>query len=110
MVYDIKDCIMQGTTPELRIKIPDTLKVTEAVAVELYVLNGYSYCTYKKEDLTLDEETNSIVKRFTEEETAKYTPGRGITVQARLWFADGTVGIKKISIGVSDMIGVGADG
>lgn len=110
MVYDIKDCIMQGTTPELRIKIPDTLKVTEAVAVELYILNGYSYCTYKKEDLTLDEETNSIVKRFTEEETAKYTPGRGIVVQGRLWFVDGTVGIKKISIGVSDMIGVGADG
>lgn len=110
MVYDIKDCIMRGTTPELRIKIPDTLKVTEAEAVELYVLNGYTYCTYTLEDLTLDEETNSIVKRFTEEETAKYTPGRGITVQGRLWFTDGTVGFKKISIGVSDMIGVGADG
>lgn len=110
MVYSIKDCIMQGTTPELRIKIPDTLKVTEAVAVELYILNGYSYCTYTMDDLTLDEETNSIVKRFTEEETAMYTPGRGITVQGRLWFADGTVGFEKISIGVSDMIGVGADG
>lgn len=110
MVYDIKDCIMQGTTPELRIKIPDTLKVTESVAVELYILNGYSYCTYTKDDLTLDEETNSIVKRFTEDETAMYTPGRGITVQGRLWFADGTVGFKKIAIGVSDMIGVGADG
>lgn len=110
MVYSINDCIMQGTTPELRIKIPDALKVTEAEAVELYILNGYTYCTYTLDDLTLDEDTNSIVKRFTEEETERYTPGRGITVQGRLWYADGTVGFNKISIGVTDMIGVGADG
>lgn len=103
--------IMQGTTPALTINInPDDCSLSNAVEVELYVLNEYECSTYTSDDLVIDQENNSITKLFTEEETARFTPGRAITVQGRLFFPDGIVGFRKIRIGVDDMIGVGADG
>lgn len=103
--------IMQGTTPALTIRIdPGDLDVADIVRVELYVLDEYECTTYTLDDLTVDTDRNSITKVFTEEETARFTPGKTITVQGRLFFPDGIVGTQKIRIGVDDMIGVGADG
>lgn len=103
--------IMQGTTPALTIYIdPDDVSVSDITAVELYVLDSYSCTTYTLDDLTVNAEDNSITKVFSEDETARFTPGKVITVQGRLWFQDGIVGTQKIRIGVDDMIGVGADG
>ena len=103
--------IMQGTTPALTIYIDmDDISVSDITAVELYVLYGNSCTTYTLDDLTVNAEDNSITKVFSEEETARFTPGKVITVQGRLWFQDGIVGTQKIRIGVDDMIGVGADG
>ena len=103
--------IMQGTTPALTIRIdPDDCNVADIVRVELYVLDEYECATYTLDDLTVDTDRNSITKVFTAEETARFTPGKTITVQGRLFFPDGIVGFRKIRIGVDDMIGVGADG
>ena len=103
--------IMQGTTPALTIYIDrDDISVSEITAVELYVLDDYTCTTYTLDDLTVNSDDNSITKVFSEDETARFTPGKVITVQGRLFFEDGIVGTQKIRIGVSDMIGVGADG
>ena len=103
--------IMQGTTPALTIYIDrDDISVSDITAVELYVMDSYSCTTYTLDDLTVNPDDNSITKVFSEDETARFTPGKVITVQGRLFFQDGIVGTQKIRIGVDDMIGVGADG
>lgn len=103
--------IMQGTTPSLTITFsPDDLQLSAVTAIELYVRNGRSLTTYTAEELNVDADTNTITKHFSVEETAALDPRKNITVQARLWVGDEVIGINKISIGVADMMGVGADG
>ena len=103
--------IMQGTTPSLTITFaPDDLQLSAVTAIELYVRNGSSFTTYTAEDLALDTEANSLTKVFTEEETAALDPSKNVIVQGRFWIGAAVVGMNKISIGVADMMGVGADG
>ena len=58
--------------------------------------------------MTYEVTNNTITKTFTEEETASLDPKSKVVIQARFWFADGSiVGINKISFQVADMLGVG---
>lgn len=103
--------IMQGTTPSLTITIdPDDLQLSAVTAVELRIRNGAAITSYTAEDLTLDTDANSVTKTFTAEETAAFDPSKNLIVQGRFWVGDAVIGINKISIGVSDMLGVGKDG
>ena len=103
--------IMQGTTPSLTITInPDDFQLSAVTKLELYVKNGGTLTTYTAEDLTVDTEANTITKTFSEAETAALNPKKFVTVQGRFWLGSSVVGINKISFGVSDMMGVGADG
>lgn len=104
--------IMQGTTPSVTITISaDDFLLSDVVDIELYVKNGSTVTTYPMDELTVDTEANSVTKTFTEAETTALNPNKNIIIQARFWFSDGSViGINKISIGVSDMMGVGVDG
>ena len=103
--------IMQGTTPSLTITInPDDFQLSAVTKIELYVKNGGTLTTYTAEDLTVDTEANTITKTFSEAETAALNPKKFVTVQGRFWLGSSVVGINKISFGVSDMMGVGADG
>jgi len=102
---------MQGTTPSITIAIDtDDFLISDVTALEFYVKNGGQTTTYDITDNTIaiDTETNTITKTFTENETKAFSVAHPVKIQARFWFADGSiVGIKRLSYNVSDMIGVG---
>ncbi len=103
--------IMQGTTPSITITIdPDDFQLSNVTKIELYVKNGGTLTTYTAEDLTIDTEANTVTLTFSEAETAAMNPKRFVTVQGRFWLGSSVVGINKITFGVADMMGVGADG
>lgn len=103
--------IMQGTTPSVTITInPDDFLLSNVTKMELYVRNGSNLTTYAADDLDIDTDTNTITKTFTEAETAALDPKKNVVIQGRFWLGNAIVGINKISYGVSDMQGVGADG
>lgn len=104
--------IMQGTTPSITITIStDDFLLSDVTALELYVRNDGVTTTYDMDEVTIDTEANTITKTFTETETAAFTPKKHVYIQARFWFADGSiVGIKRIGFDVTDMMGVGSDG
>lgn len=103
--------IMQGTTPSVKIHIsPDDLPLSQVTAIELCIKNGFKMTTYKKDDLDIDAEANTVTKVFTVAETARLRTDSPLVIQGRFWIGDTVVGINRISIGVSDMLGVGADG
>lgn len=103
--------IMQGTTPSITITIdPDDFQLSAVTRMELYVKNGGTLTTYTAEDLTIDTEANTITLTFSEAETAAMNPKRFVTVQGRFWLGSSVVGINKLTFGVADMMGVGADG
>lgn len=102
---------MQGTTPSITITIdPDDFLLSSVTRMELYVKNGGTLTTYTADDLTVDTEANTLTLTFSEAETAAMNPRKFLTVQGRFWLGTSVVGINKISFGVSDMMGVGADG
>lgn len=102
--------LMQGTTPSIEITIStEDFLLSNVTAMELYILNGRNLNTYEMSDLAIDTTNNTITKTFTEEETASLDPKSKVVIQARFWFADGSiVGINKISFQVADMLGVGS--
>ena len=102
--------LMQGTTPSIEITIStEDFLLSNVTAMELYILNGRNLNTYEMADLTIDTTNNTITKAFTEAETASLNPKSKVVIQARFWFADGSiVGINKISFQVADMLGVGS--
>ena len=103
--------IMQGTTPSVTITInPDDFLLSNVTKMELYVRNGSNLTTYTADDLDIDTDANTITKTFTEAETAALDPKKNVVIQGRFWLGNAIVGINKISYGVSDMQGVGADG
>lgn len=103
--------IMQGTTPSITITIdPDDFQLSNVTKIELYVRNAGKLTTYTAEDLTVDTEANTITLTFSEAETAALNPKRSLTVQGRFWLGTSVVGINKLTFGVADMMGVGADG
>ena len=103
--------IMQGTTPSITITIsPDDFLLSSVTKMELYVRNGGKLTTYTADDLTVDTEANSITLTFSEAETAAMNPKKFLTVQGRFWLGTSVVGINKLTFGVADMMGVGADG
>ena len=101
--------LMQGTTPSVEITIStEDFLLSDVTAMEFYVQNGRTLSTYEMADLAIDTTNNKITKVFTEAETAVLDPKCKVVVQARFWFADGSiVGINKISFQVADMLGVG---
>ena len=103
--------IMQGTTPSVMITInPDDFLLSNVTKMELYVRNGSSLKTYTADDLDIDTIANTITKTFTEAETAALDSKKNVVIQGRFWLGNAVVGIKKISYGVDDMMGVGRDG
>lgn len=103
--------IMQGTTPSVTITInPDDFLLSNVTKMELYVRNGSNLTTYAADDLDIDTIANTITKTFTEAETAALDPKKNVVIQGRFWLGNAIVGINKISYGVGDMMGVGADG
>lgn len=103
--------IMQGTTPSITITIsPDDFLLSSVTKMEMYVRNGGTLTTYTADDLTVDTEANSITLTFSEAETAAMNPKKFLTVQGRFWLGTSVVGINKLTFGVADMMGVGADG
>lgn len=103
--------IMQGTTPSITIHIdPEDFLLSAVTKIELYVKNGGTLTTYTADDLTVDTEANTITKTFSEAETAALNPKKFLTVQGRFWLGSSVVGINKLTFGVADMMGVGADG
>ena len=103
--------ILQGTTPSVKIHIsPDDLPLSQTTEIELCIKNGYKMTTYKKSDLEIDIEANTVTKVFTVAETARLRTDSPLVIQGRFWIGGAVVGINRISIGVSDMLGVGADG
>lgn len=103
--------IMQGTTPSITITIdPEDFLLSAVTRMELYVKNGGTLTTYTADDLTVDTEANTLTLTFSEAETAAMNPRKFLTVQGRFWLGTSVVGINKISFGVSDMMGVGANG
>lgn len=103
------DAIMQGTTPSVTLTIDeDDFLLADVTEIELYAKNGGRTTTTTMDGLTIDTEANSVTKHFTEVETAALDPRKNITIQARFFFADGSVvGIHKITLAVADMEGVG---
>ena len=97
--------ILQGTTPSLEIKInTEDFSVGDVVKLELTMWNGDTSAKYGLNDVTVDEDANSIIYRFTEAETLALIPNRSLYYQARFLFADGTiVGTKKEKIEVADL-------
>lgn len=101
--------IMQGTTPSLTITIdPDDLQLSSVTAMRISFRQDKSITWYKKDDFTIDTSANTFTKVLTEEETARLKPGVPLVIQGRFWLGRSVVGINKISIGVSDMQGVGS--
>ena len=103
--------IMQGTTPSVTIHIsPDDFLLSNVTRMELYVKNGSNITKYMADDLDIDIIENTITKTFSEAETAALNPKKNVFIQGRFWLGNAIVGINKISYGVGDMMGVGADG
>lgn len=103
--------IMQGTTPSLMIHIdPDDFLLSAVTRMELYVRNDGKLTTYTDADLVVDTEANTIIRQFTESETAALNPTKYMTVQGRFWVGTAVVGINKLTFGVADMMGCGLDG
>lgn len=103
--------IMQGTTPSITIHIdPEDFLLSAVTKIELYVKNGGTLTTYTADDLTVDTDANTITLTFSEAETVAMNPTKFLTVQGRFWLGSSVVGINKLTFGVADMMGVGADG
>jgi hypothetical protein len=99
---------MQGTTPSVTITIdPDDFQLSSVTAMKISFKQDKSLTWYTKDDFTIDS-ANTITKVLTEEETARMKPGVPLVIQGRFWLGNSVVGINKISIGVSDMQGVGS--
>lgn len=103
--------IMQGTTPSITVHIdPEDFLLSAVTKIELYVKNGGTLTTYTADDLTVDTDANTITLTFSEAETVAMNPTKFLTVQGRFWLGSSVVGINKLTFGVADMMGVGADG
>lgn len=103
--------ILQGTTPSVKIHIsPDDLPLSQVTEVELCFKNGFKMTTYKKDDLDIDTDANTVTKTFTVQETARLRADSPLIVQGRFWIGGAVVGISRITLSVGDMLGVGADG
>lgn len=103
--------IMQGTTPAVTIQIPNNaFRLSDVTAIELYVKQADAMKVYRKNDLIIDAEANTLTKSFSVEETSCFYPGVPVIIQGRFWIGDAVFGIDKIAIGVKDMQGVGANG
>ena len=103
--------IMQGTTPSLMIHIdPDDFLLSAVTRMEIYVRNDGKLTTYTADDLVVDTEANTFTRTFTATETAALNPKKFLSVQGRFWVGTAVVGINKLTFGVADMMGVGADG
>lgn len=101
--------IMQGATPTITITIdPNDLQLSAVTAMRLSFKQDKNLTWYTKDDFTIDTSANTIAKVLTEEETARMKPGIPLVIQGRFWLGRSVVGINKISIGVSDMQGVGS--
>lgn len=102
--------IMQGTTPSVTITIdPNDFSLANVTAMKISFKQDKSITWYTKDDFTIDTSANTITKALTEEETARMKPGVPLVIQGRFWLGRSVVGINKISIGVSDMQGVGSN-
>lgn len=102
---------MQGTTPSITVHIdPEDFLLSVVTKIELYVKNGGTLTTYTADDLTVDTDANTITLTFSEAETTAMNPKKFLTVQGRFWLGSSVVGINKLTFGVADMMGVGADG
>ena len=98
---------MRGTTPTLTITINTSdFLLTSVTAIELCIENT-RLTKYTREDLTIDTDTNRVMKVFTEQETTRLNPKKPLVVQGRFWLAGGAViGIDPIPFAVADMNGI----
>lgn len=96
--------ILQGTTPTLRLILPEDLPVSSLDEVELTLHNAGSTLVKGLADVTLDTEDNAIVYVFSESETLKLSVGTSLVYQLRTRVGSMIQGTKKQAVAVHDLI------
>lgn len=96
--------ILQGTTPQLIITIPETVPLTSVIGVELTISHKDSKNIIGLDDVTVDSENNTITYTFTEAQTLALDPRFPVQWQLRLKTASVIVGTLVQSIKVYDLI------
>lgn len=96
--------ILQGTTPTLRLILPEDLPVSSLDEVELTFHNAGSTLVKGLADVTLDTEDNAIVYVFSESETLKLATGTSLVYQLRTRVGSMIQGTKKQAVSIYDLI------
>jgi hypothetical protein len=96
--------MLQGTTPELVITIPDPIAVADIINVEYTMEHVGTKKIVYIDGVTLDPEENTIMYRFTERETLDMDPKQPLYWQLRIKTQDGIFGTKKETVDVEDLL------
>lgn len=91
--------ILQGTTPIVRITLPDEIDYNDISVFELTVRSGTTLIKKHLSDITYQSDANRIVYQFLESETLSFEPDGIVEIQARFKITTGDVygtRIKKI--------------
>lgn len=98
------DSILQGTTPTLIIEITDPVPVSSILSLELAIKHKGQLTIFRKSDVELDTETNSIIKRFSETETLAMDPESDLFYQLRVKTVDGIYGTDKTRVDIMGLM------
>ena len=96
--------LLQGTTPDLVIRIPSTIPVTSVNKVELTFLHRSKKTILGKTDVSLDSAENTITYVFPERFTLALDPDQKMFWQLRLYVGNRVFGTKKKEISIEDLI------
>lgn len=97
--------ILQGTTPTIKAKIPESLSVVDINMAELTIMNGGVKLIKHMSDLVIDYEENALRYTFTEEETMELNGNSSLLIQFRFGLFGGRiVGTRQYRYSVYDLI------
>ena len=95
--------ILEGTTPSLRIRVPQQIPVTSLIGIELVLRHKGVKTKYGLADMTVDAENNMVAYPFTERQTLDMDPDEPLYWQIRFKTASGIVGTKTARIDVYEL-------
>ena len=96
--------LLQGTTPDLVVRIPSIIPVASIDKIELTFLHRSKKTILGNADVSLDAEENTITYVFPERFTLALDPNQKMFWQLRLYVGNRVFGTKKKEISIEDLI------
>lgn len=96
--------ILEGTTPSLRIRVPQQIPVSNLTGVELTLRHKGVKTKYGLSDMIVDAENNIVAYPFTERQTLDLDPDEPLYWQVRFKTSSGIVGTKPARVEVYELM------